>query len=146
MTFNTTPDRLLIDPRNQVTGLIGDPDAVAAAIEDLVRAGFDHDQISVLCGELGAQRVDPTGRHHGLLGRLIRLAQHAGEEREIWRRYAAHIESGGFAVVVPVRDHKQAEVPSDRLRHHGGHDLVHFGAAHWERLGPEPAAGGGIRR
>jgi hypothetical protein len=139
MTTSQTPDRLLTDPSKQVTGLMDDPDAVAAALDDLVTAGFPLEQISVLCGELGAQRVDPSSRHHGLRGRLIRFAQQVGEEREIWAQYAEQILSGRFAVVVPVRDHGEARIAAGLTRGHGGHDLVHFGAAHWERLGSEPA-------
>jgi hypothetical protein len=135
--LSETSDRLLLNSTNQVTGLMDHADAVAAAFEDLVTAGFPPARISVLCGDLGAQRVDPTGRHHGLRGRLVRFAQHTGGEREIWHQYAAHLDSGGFAVVVPVRDHEMAEMAASHLRHYGGHDLVHFGAAHWERLGSE---------
>ena len=140
MTSSETSDRLLAYPTNQITGLMDAPDAVAAAIDELVRAGFPHEQISVLCGEIGAQRVDPTGRHHGLRGRLIRLTEHVGQEHEIWQQYAGHVVSGGFAVTVPARDHHQAGMAARVLHHHGGHHLVHFGAAHWEHLGSQPSA------
>jgi hypothetical protein len=133
--FTEPPEGLLTTPENRVLALMDDPQAVAAAIDDLVQAGFDRNSIWVLCGPEGAERLDVTGRHHGLKGRIYRIVEWIGDERELLLETAEHLSSGGLAVTVPADD--AAAGNAARILHqHGGHGMAHFGKAHFEPLGP----------
>src|SRR5256885_1079911 len=90
------PDGLLTAPVDSVVALLDGPDEAHAALEELVGAGFARDRISVLCGPKGAERLDVSGRHHGLRGRIYRLIEWIGDERELLVRSGDHLAAGGL--------------------------------------------------
>jgi hypothetical protein len=128
------PEGLVTYPTNRVRALMDDPDEVAAAIEDLVQAGFEGGGIFVLAGPQGAKRLDATGRHHGLRGRLYRFIEHLGDEHEELMAASEHLTAGGLVILVPADDEKK-DVAARTLKAHGGHRMIHFGKGHWESLG-----------
>lgn len=71
--FAEPPEGLLKAPENRVVAHMDDPDALRPAVDDLAAAGFERDELFVLCGEKGAERLDVSGRQHGLPGRIYRL-------------------------------------------------------------------------
>lgn len=109
-------------------------DEVTAAIGDLVQAGFDGSGIYVLAGPKGAERLEATGRHHGLLGRLYRFIEHLGDEHEELIAASEHLNAWGLVLLVPADDENK-EAAARILKGHGGHRVVHFGKGHWESLG-----------
>jgi hypothetical protein len=133
--FPAPPDGLLTAPENRVVAEMDDPQAVAAAMEDLTEAGFDRDDIWVLCGPEGAKRLDVSGRDHGLKGRVYRIVEWIGDERAILLQSEKHLLAGGFVVAVPADEDVKATA-AHVLGGHGGHEIVHFGKGHWEPLGP----------
>lgn len=133
--FREPPGDFLTYPENRVIALMDDPDEVAGAIEDLVHAGIEREQIFVLCGPEGAERLDISGRHHGLRGYLYRFAERLGGERELIERNAAHMAAGGLSIDVPADEEQKAPI-AHVLKSHGGHDVTHFGKGHWTPLGP----------
>ena len=133
-SFPEPPEGLITAPDNRVVAQMDDPQAVAAAIEELAAAGFDRDDMWVLCGPAGAERLDVTGRDHGLKGRIYRLVERIGDERALLLEAADHLSSGGLVVTVPADDEAKAEA-ARILREHGGHDMAHFGKGHWEPVG-----------
>jgi hypothetical protein len=136
MEFRAPPVDVPTSPVNRVIAVMDDPNEVASAIGHLVEVGYEREQIFVLCGPSGAERLDLSGRHHGLGGRLYRLAERvlAGEEREELEHYAQHLKGGGLLVSVPA-DEKEKSAVADVLARYGGHEMTHFGKGHWERLG-----------
>jgi hypothetical protein len=132
--FPEPPDGLLTAPENRVLAHLDTPDALNAAVEDLVQAGFVQDEIFVLCGPKGAQRLDVSGREHGLRGRVYRVMEWMGDEREVLLRSGRHLEAGGLVVTVPT-DGSDKGTAGRILAEHGGHDIAHFGKGHWEPLG-----------
>jgi hypothetical protein len=132
--FPDPPEGLLTYPTNRVGAQMDDPDGVAAAIEDLVQAGFEHSDIFVLAGPQGAERLDVTGRHHGLRGRMYRFVEHLGDEHEQLLAAAEHLKAGGLLIMVPADDDNK-DTAARILKAHGGHQVLHFGKAHWESLG-----------
>ena len=117
-----------------VVALLDGPDEAHAALEELVGAGFARDRISVLCGPKGAERLDVSGRHHGLRGRIYRLIEWIGDERELLVRSGDHLAAGGLLIIVPVDDDQKSSA-ARILGAHGGHGMAHFGKGHWESLG-----------
>ena len=128
------PEGLLTTPRNRVVAHLDDPDEVAAAIEDLVQAGFERSDVFVLAGPQGAERLDVTGRHHGLTGRLYRFIEHVGDEHEELLAAGQHLRVGGLLIMVPADDDNKGAA-ARILKAHGGHRVLHFGRSHWESLG-----------
>jgi hypothetical protein len=134
VNFPHPPEGLVTYPTDRVRALMNDPDEVAAAIEDLVQAGFERNDIFVLAGPSGAERLDVSGRHHGLRGRIYRFIEHLGDEFEQLEIAAEHMRTGGLLILVPADD--DDKVGAARiLKEHGGDRLVHFGKGHWESLG-----------
>ena len=132
--FPEPPDRLLKPRANSVIALLDEPDQAQAALQDLVAQGFDRDSIFVLCGPKGAERLDVSGRHHGLRGRVYRLLERLGDEEERLVRAGDHLAAGGLVLSVPADDSQKATV-ARILGGHGSHDMAHFGRGHWEPLG-----------
>ncbi|MGH8930680.1 MAG: hypothetical protein ACRDZO_08660 [Egibacteraceae bacterium] len=95
-------EQFLRYPTNRIVAVLDEPDQVATAIDRLSHAGFDSEEIRVLCGEEGAQRLDATGERHGLLARLTRILQSFGGEDEHVERHAAELRAGHFVLGVHV--------------------------------------------
>jgi hypothetical protein len=132
--FPQPPEGLMKVPQNRVFARMDDPWGVTAAMEDLGRSGFDRDKVWVLSGPEGADRLDVSGRHHGLKGRLYRMMERLGDEWELLVGTVDHLAAGGLIITVPADE--DAMAGAARILHrHGGHDMVHFGKWHWERLG-----------
>ena len=135
-SFPEPPEGLLTAPENRVMAHMDAPEGVAAAMGDLAEAGFDREEIFVLCGAEGAERLDVSGRHHGLKGRIYRIVEWIGDEREmVLVPMQEHLAAGGLVVSVPADDDTKATA-AQILGDHGGHAMVHFGKGHWEPVGP----------
>jgi hypothetical protein len=128
------PEDLLTYRQDTIMVLLDGEDEVRKAIEELAAAGFPGDAIYVLGGKQGAERLDPTGKAHGVRGRLLRLMERFGEETRLLEQHAAHLERGGFGMVVPAAD-EQVSKAWEILRRHGAHDAYHLGKGHWEPIG-----------
>jgi len=136
ISLSEPPDSLLT-PRDddRVLAVIDDPSQVTAAIEDLVRDGYNRDDIVVLCGAEGAARLEASDRRRGLLGGLYRFAERVlGEEPEERERYARELAAGRFLIAVPADESRKSHV-AQVLARHGAHDMEHFGRYHGEPLG-----------
>jgi hypothetical protein len=134
LAFPEPPEGLLKAPENSVVALFDGPDEAQAAIEELSADGFERDQIFVLCGPKGAERLDVSGRHHGLRGRIYRLIEWIGDEKDLLLRSRDHLAAGGLVVTVPADESRKAAA-ARILGSHGGHDMAHFGRDHWEPVG-----------
>jgi hypothetical protein len=132
--FPQPPEGLVKPADDSVVAFLDDPDEVEAAMEELVDKGFDHDRIYVLCGPKGAERLDVSGQHHGLRGRVYRLLEWMGDEKGILFRARDHLEAGGLVISVPADEGAKGEA-ARILGSHGAHGMAHFGRDHWEPLG-----------
>ena len=117
--FKAPAKGFLTYPKNKVIALLDDKDSVRRAICDLVRAGFDKEDIDVLSGQEGEVQLDVDGRHHGFRARIYRLVELMGDTSEWLQRHASHIARGGFGVTVPAdktRKTQAAEYPREARR------------------------------
>lgn len=113
-------------PDHTVVAIIDEPDDAAAALDALITAGVPEENISLLYGEGGAERLDPAGKRHGALGRLRRLIQHYGDEdRPHVRRQAEELRAGNFLVAAPATEEERDRV-AGILKAHGGHFINHY--------------------
>lgn len=135
LELHEPPAGLLTYPYDRVKALLDKADDAQAAIEELAEAGFDRERIYLLCGPEGARRLDVTGRHHGLRGRVYRFMERfADDVGENLQRSAEHLQAGGLWITVPA-DPEDKVTAAEILARHGGHDMVHYGKGHHERLG-----------
>lgn len=133
-SFPEPPEGLVTPDRDSVVAFLDDPDQVEAAIEALAAEGFDREQIYVLCGPKGAERLDVSGRHHGLTGRVYRLLEWMGDEKGLLFRARDHLDAGGLVVSVPAGDEESADA-ARVLGAHGAGTMAHFGKDTWKPLG-----------
>ena len=133
--FPEPPEGFLRYPEESVFALMTDADAVSAAMDDLTGAGFPRDEMYVLVGPAGAERLDVTGQHHGLLGRIYRIVEQLGDEHEELSRAVEHLQGGGLALRFPASRDEKA-VAARILREHGAQHMAYLGKATFESLDP----------
>jgi hypothetical protein len=90
-------------PANKVIGILSTPEELHAAVTELNNAGFQKEQLQVLCGEKGAERLDPTGERHGFLARLYRFVEKFGDmESKHLSEYKSELLRGHFLLAIDV--------------------------------------------
>jgi hypothetical protein len=143
------PPETVLTPRDadRVIGVIDDPSQLTAAIQDLTREGYNHEDIIVLCGAEGAARVEAADRRPGPVGWLYRFAEHVlSDEPKERERYARELAAGRFLIAVPADERRKSQV-AKVLASHGAHDMEHFGKYYGEPLGSggESVSGNEVR-
>jgi hypothetical protein len=119
-----------------------DPASAAGAARDLVAAGFSADDVTVLRGDEGADRLDGLGTVGGPWRRIVRLVQFMTmDQMPDFLTYEAALRAGRAVVALRVRDRASMLMARDRLLDHGGHFMNFFGRLSTEELvrwdGPE---------
>jgi len=133
--FAPPPGSLKREPRHQVIARLAGPDEAAATVSALIDAGVATDEVFVLCGEGAVQRLDPTGRHHGLKGRLVRAVQTIFGAEPFIAEDAQFLEHGGVIVAAPARDSPERKTVTQILREQGGTKMRYHGDMTWEDVG-----------
>lgn len=132
--FVEPPGDLLATPKHQLMAFLADPDAASDATAELVAEGFPRDQIYVMVGDDAARKIDPTGKHHGLRGRIVRFTQRWTAAGDAIYEDADHVAGGGALLLVPVADDGDVDRAAGVLRPHHPTRLRHFGAATFRDL------------
>ena len=141
-------DEFIPYPTNRVAGTITDSGDASEAVEALVAAGFDRNDIDVLHGTNALQRLDPDGAEHGLLARLQRsLVKGAvGLEFKHLAHHVEDVQAGRFVVMVLAPDRRARDMIADILHAHGAEFVGFYGRWAYESLPhssprPTPPAG-----
>jgi predicted SnoaL-like aldol condensation-catalyzing enzyme len=108
-TTATQPD-FIPHPTNRVVGTIADAAGAHAAIEALLQAGFDRQDIDILHGEAGVDRLDPTD-----------------------------LRAGRFVIMVLAKEREKRDVAADILNSHGAEFVGFYGRWAWQSLASEPS-------
>ena len=130
-------------PTDSLLAVLPDPDRAAAAAAAIKATGVPDRDITVLRGDEGASRFDPTGAVHGLIARLRRIVSFTVMDQlpdMAW--YDAAIRAGQAVVMVRLRgDDRKAEAVRI-VREHGGHFINYYGRFATEEIlrwqGPDP--------
>lgn len=141
MEPNTTDRSNFIPyPTNRVVGTVADATSAQAAINALLQAGFDEQDIDILHGEAGALRLDPEGVEHGFLARfqrtLIRTAGPAEEYTHLMRHFE-DVHAGRFVIMVLAKQRERRTLAADILNTHGAEFVGFYGRWSWEGLSPD---------
>jgi hypothetical protein len=137
------PARFIGYPTDSLLAVLPDPEVAASVAAELKAAGIPDRDITVLRGEEGATRFDPTGAVHGLVARLRRIVSFTVMDQlpdMAW--YDAAIRAGQAVVMARVRgDDRKAEA-TRITKGHGGHFINYYGRFATEEIarwrGPEP--------
>jgi uncharacterized protein (TIGR02246 family) len=124
-------------PTNRVVGTVADAKAARATIDALLQAGFAREDIDILHGEAGAQRLDPDGIEHGFLAQFQRTLIRTGGQNEEYKhlmRHAEDLSSGRFVLMVLARRRDQRTLAADILNAHGAEFVGFYGRWAWEGL------------
>jgi hypothetical protein len=130
-------------PTDSLLSVLPDAERAATAAAALKAAGIPDRDITVLRGDEGASRFDPTGAMHGLFTRLRRIVSFTVMDQlpdMAW--YDAAIRAGQAVVMVRVRGaHRKAQAIGI-LRELGGHFINFYGRFATEEVvrwqGPDP--------
>ena len=131
------PGDFVAYPTNRVVGTIADAPKARAAIEALLRAGVDREDIDILHGEDGLHRLDPSGAEHGFLARfqrtVIRLAGPA-EESVYLQHHVEDVRAGRFVIMVLAELEPRRDLVAGILNDHGAEFVGFYGVFAWSSL------------
>jgi hypothetical protein len=130
-------------PTDSLLGVVPDGEAAANAAAALKAAGIPDRDITILRGDEGASRFDPTGAVHGFITRLRRIVSFTVMDQlpdMAW--YDAAIRAGHAVVMAKVRGDDRKAQGVRILRVHGGHFINYYGRFATEEIvrwqGPDP--------
>jgi uncharacterized protein (TIGR02246 family) len=129
-------------PTNRVVGTVPVAKDARAAVNALLLAGFDRQDIDILHGEADVHRLDPTGEEHGFLAQFQRtLLRTAGpaEEYKHLRHHVEDVRAGRFVIMVLAKERDQRTRAADILNAHGAEFVGFYGRWAWQGLSPEVA-------
>ena len=142
METTATQQDFIPYPTNRVVGTIADAADAHAAIEALLQAGFDRQDIDILHGEAGVDRLDPTGAEHGFLAQfqrtLIRIAGPAEEFKHL-RHHIDDVRAGRIVIMVLAKEREKRNVAADILNSHGAEFVGFYGRWAWQSLSGDSA-------
>lgn len=141
---STRSGRFIGYPTDHLIAAFRDPADAIAAAAGLRVGGIRAQEITVLRGGEGADRLDGTGAAHGLLARIRRLVSFTLMDQlpdMAW--YERSVRDGGAVVMVRVRGDSAKAAAVDVMRRHDGHFVNYYGRFSTEEIdrwsGPEPA-------
>jgi predicted SnoaL-like aldol condensation-catalyzing enzyme len=125
-----TPGDFIRYPTNRVVGTIIDAQDARAALDSLLSAGFQSEDIDLLHGEKDLHRLDPTGAEHGFLAQfqrtLIRTAGPA-EEFKYLSRHVDDVREGRFVIMVLAPEREKRDLAADVLNSHRAEFVGFYG-------------------
>jgi len=130
-------------PIQRVVGTMDDARDARAAIEALLRQGFERSDIDVLCGEQGLHRLDPSGSSHGFFAQFQRtLLQMLGpaEEFKSLSRHVEDVRAGRFVIMVLAKARERRNLAADILNSHGAEFVGFYGRWAWQSMAADGAA------
>ena len=115
-------------PYYKVVSVFYEPDAVAAAVNELQSSGFSADEIEVFCGWSGLKEAASfDGTKPGVWEQFVHAAKHVGPERTYLERYEKHLQDGDCIIMVKV-DNKDTKAKAAEILHrHTNERVTYFG-------------------
>lgn len=137
------PSRFIGYPTDSLLAVLPDPERAAGAAAGLKAAGIPDKDITILRGDEGASRFDPTGAVHGLITRLRRIVSFTVmDQLPDMAFYDAAIRSGQAVVMARIRGDDRKTDAIRTLRDQGAHFVNYYGRFATEEIirwhGPDP--------
>ena len=102
------------DPTNRVVSAFDSHRDAVAARMDLVRLGFDEDEIRILKGDDAAVDVDTSAKWF------------ADTDVEV-KKFERELRHGNTILAIPIEDSERRDCVHDVLKSHGARQITHFG-------------------
>jgi predicted SnoaL-like aldol condensation-catalyzing enzyme len=137
VTNQHQPGDFIPYPFERVVGTIADAKNAQAAIEALLREGFEHSDIEILSGEEDLHRLDPTGSEHGFFARFQRRLIRAlgpAEELKHLSRHVEDLRAGRFVIMVLAKERERRNLAGDILNLHAAEFVGFYGKWAWQSL------------
>ncbi|MGE0633032.1 MAG: hypothetical protein AB7O96_11525 [Pseudobdellovibrionaceae bacterium] len=105
-------------------------------VVDLKKHGFEEKDITILRGTAGLQALDPEGKEHGTVARVMRAIQHwlYTGDWELYEQAAAELREGHYLVTVLTKEETQKDLAAYLMRKHYGHDIKYFNSMYVEHI------------
>lgn len=123
-------------PTNRVVGTVADARRADEAVDALLRAGFERQNIEVLHGEEDLHRLEPGGGRHGFLAQVEKRLIRAFELDE-FKHLTHHTEdlrAGRFVIMVLAKRRDLRILAADILHQHGAESVEFYGRWTCEEL------------
>ena len=123
-------------PTNRVVAIIDSKMEADEVCCELLQAGFDSADIDQSFGKEGLKFLDPDGRSHGLMTKLIRKWQFIaqGEELKYLNRIKKGLKAGHAIVSVPALTESARTKVAGILRSHHAEGIRFYGHFYVENL------------
>ena len=143
--------RMITYPTNRLIGVLVTPGDAALARDALVAAGVARDDIVVLTGDEGRDRLGRLGSAPNVLSRVVRLFQFIlMDQTPDFIVYEAAIAEGRAVIAVPATPRDRMLAAAEVLERQGAHFLNVFGRFQTEEVsrwrGEEPVIPDALRR
>jgi hypothetical protein len=148
----TRPTRRFIGyPSGSLLAVLPDAASAAAAAAASRAAGIPDQDITILRGPEGADRLDGTGAVNGVIARLRRLVSFTLMDQLVdMAIYEQAVREGQAVLMTRPRDAAKKAVAISAVRANGGHFINYYGRFATEEVerwrGPEPNVPGLLRR
>ncbi len=123
-------------PTNRVVAIVDSKMEADKVCCELMDAGFDGADIDEAVGKEGLQFLDPDGRNHGLMTKLIRKWQFVaqGEELKYLNRVKKGLKEGHTVMSVPALTESARGKVAKILRSHHAEGIRYYGRFYVENL------------
>jgi hypothetical protein len=143
--------RMITYPTNRLLGVVDVPADAAGAADALVGVAFAPDEVVVLVGEEGRDRLGRLGHDPNALSRLVRLLQFTlMDQTPDFLVYEHALLDGRAVIAVHVADRDRMLEAAAVLERRGAHFLNYFARLSTEEVsmwrGEEPAIPDALRR
>jgi hypothetical protein len=128
---------LLGYPTDRLMSILPSTEDADEAVADLVQAGFESRDVTILVGEEAAIRIDGRGTHHGRLARVYRLIQFTQmDQAPDFRRYELEARRGHPVIAIRETSPDRRRTIRAILRGRGAHFINFYGRVYTETLDP----------
>lgn len=145
------PSRFIGYPIDSLLAVLPNPESAGNVAAELKSAGVRDRDITILRGDEGASRFDPTGAVHGFIARLRRMVSFTVMDQlpdMAW--YDAAIRAGQVVVMARLRGDDMKAEAVRILHERGGHFINYYGRFATEEVvrwqGPEPKVSSLLKR
>ena len=123
-------------PTNRIVAIVDSKMEADEVCCELMDAGFDSADIDEAVGKEGLQFLDPDGRNHGLMTKLIRKWQFIaqGEELKYLNRIKKGLKEGHAVMSVPALTESARGKVAKILRSHHAKGIRYYGRFYVENL------------
>ncbi len=123
-------------PHRYVTAMFHSTDRLTPVLDELTACCFEDDEIEVFVGDEGVEKLDVTGKNHGIVVRLLRDMEEFFTDETDHLKHTDHaLRQGGCAVDVYTRGDPDKKMLAARImKDHGAHEVCYWGRWVIEKL------------